>query len=456
MDGPIRTPIRSGFPGFKRGRLMAALLLVASVGANAVPSIAGWVALPNAPLATSSHQRFDDVCFFGPDSGWVVDGDGRIHRTTDGGQTWTLQATVPNYLRSVGFATPLKGWAGTLFGSPLLYATNDAGVTWTPVLNVPDPQPLGICGLSVVNASVAYGCGRFDGPPATMIKTINGGATWTSWDMGAYATSLIDCYFSDALHGFAVGGTGSPNFRHAVVLATSDGGLTWQTRYNSNRPGAEWCWKISFPTPSVGYVSIERQDNLAPRYVLKTSNGGQNWTEVPFVNGYDEEGIGFATPGHGWVGGWTGATYETNDDGASWHPAGFGLFVNRFRFLSPALGYAVGRTVYKYTSDPLDVVDDLRDEHSRTLTLSQNRPNPVTTFTRIPFTLGVEAHVRVTIADVQGRTLLTLFDGTRPAGRAELTWDLRDRNGNVVGTGVYWYRIETATQNATRKMLVVR
>ena len=69
-----------------------------------------------------------------PDSGWVVNGAGEIHRTTDGGETWTLQTTVSNYLRCVGFATPLKGWAGALYGSPLLYATGNAGVTWTPVL----------------------------------------------------------------------------------------------------------------------------------------------------------------------------------------------------------------------------------------------------------------------------------------------------------------------------------
>ena len=48
---------------------------------------------------------------------------------------------------------------------PVLYATHDAGATWTPVLDIPGPQPTGICGLSVVNDSVAYGCGRYDGPP---------------------------------------------------------------------------------------------------------------------------------------------------------------------------------------------------------------------------------------------------------------------------------------------------
>src|SRR5262245_5098776 len=337
-----------------RDGILAAILLAAL---SVSPAWAGWALLPNAPVAPPIYERHDDVCFVTPDSGWVVNGAGEIHRTIDGGQSWTLQATLPNYLRTVGFANSLKGWAGVLNAPPLLYATDDAGVTWTPVLNIPDPQPYGICGMWVVNDSVAYGCGRYDGPPAVMIKTVDGGATWTSRDMEPDATSLIDCFFFDANHGFAAGGIGSPLHRRAVVLSTDDGGVTWQTRYASNRPGAEWCWKISFPTPETGYVSIEREDQFAPRYVLQTTNGGLDWTEIPFVADFDEQGIGFATPGTGWVGGWTGITYETSDSGATWQPADFGLFVNRIRFLSPTLGYAVGQTVYKYTGDATSVND---------------------------------------------------------------------------------------------------
>ena len=443
-----------GRPMLRRNRALAAILTaVALLAWAAAPASAGWIQLPNGPLAPGGYERFDDVFFVSPDSGWVVDGLGEIYRTADGGQSWTLQANLHTYLRSVGFATRLKGWTGTLFGSPLLYATSDAGATWTPVLNIPDPQPAGICGLSVVDDSVAYGCGRYDGPPAVMIKTADGGATWTSHDMEPYATSLIDCYFFDRNHGFAVGGTGSPFQRRAVVLSTDDGGATWQTRHTTNRPGAEWCWKISFPTPTVGYVAIEREDGEAASYVLKTTNGGLSWTELPFVDEYDEEGIGFATPSLGWLGGWSGPTYETDDGGASWHLAGFGFFVNRFRFLSPTLGYAVGQAVYKFTAPTTDVTAG--PLATPAVLLAQNRPNPIVASTRISFRLGAEAHARVTIHDLQGRALCTLLDGVRPAGPTELTWDARDRDGHRVGAGVYWCRIETPAGSATRKLLVV-
>jgi photosystem II stability/assembly factor-like uncharacterized protein len=428
------------------------MLAAASVASLAVPVRAGWVTLPNAPIAPATSARHDDLDFVGPDSGWVVNGGGEIHRTTDGGQSWTLQTTVSNYLRSVGFATPLKGWAGALFGSPLLYATVDAGVNWTPVTNIPDPQPTGICGLSVVNESVVYGCGRYDGPPAILIKTTDGGATWTSRDMDPYATSLIDVHFFDENNGLAVGGTGPFSMRQAVILSTSDGGATWQTRYSSNRPGAEWCWKISFVNRLMGFVSIERRDDLAPRYIAFTTDGGVTWGEIQFVADYDMQGIGFVTGLTGWVGGWSGPTYETTDGGASWHLAGFGFYLNRVRFLSPVLGYGVGQTVYKYTGDLTAVAEE---PVTQAPILTRGRPNPFSASTRIHFRLRGEERVRVAIYDVQGRRLLTLFDGVRPVGPNEVTWDARDREGNQVNAGVYWCRIETPTRREATKLVIV-
>ena len=69
-----------------------------------------------------------------------------------------------------------------------------------------------------------------------MMKTLDGGATWTAWSMSAHASILIDTYFVDALHGWVVGGKSSeptPTTRDKlkpVVLETTDGGATWANR----------------------------------------------------------------------------------------------------------------------------------------------------------------------------------------------------------------------------------
>ena len=98
-----------------------------------------------------------------------------------------------------------------------------------------------------------------------------------------------------------------------------------------------------------GYVSIEKFSG-GSTYYLKTTDGGVTWSDQLFQNfQYDIQGIGFLTQSKGWLGGWGGNTYETTDGGASWHLAGFGYIVNRFRFLNQYLAYAVGQTVYKYS-----------------------------------------------------------------------------------------------------------
>ena len=105
--------------GARRGcRLVAMILAAASMAFLAAPVRAGWVTLPNAPIAPAGYGRHDDLFFASPDSGWVVNGAGEIHRTTDGGQSWTLQTTVSNYLRCVGFATSVERMGGRALRLP--------------------------------------------------------------------------------------------------------------------------------------------------------------------------------------------------------------------------------------------------------------------------------------------------------------------------------------------------
>ena len=316
-----------------------------------------WRVLPNSPVP-EWYARHDDCYFVNPRLGWVVNGGGNIYRTTDGGETWEHQFQVPSYLRSVGFSDSLHGWVGTLDGEHPLYRTTDSGVTWAEVWNIPEPRPAGVCGLWVVNQSVIYGSGKYT-EPARMIKSTDGGGTWASLDLSPYAATLIDCYFPTADSGFVVGGRGrficgscSGDSISAVILFTSDGGTTWQTRWQGRRRN-EWGWKISFPSRKVGYVSLEREVDSA--FFVKTTDGGVTWTDKLFApGGYDEEGIGFLTSTVGWLGGWGGLTYKTTDGGDSWQvdsTVESWYYSNRFRFLSDTLAYAVGRRVYKYSRE---------------------------------------------------------------------------------------------------------
>ena len=173
-----------------------------------------------------------------------------------------------------------------------------------------------------------------------------------------------------------------------------------------------------------------------------------------FRDNYIVQGIGFVTPSLGWTGGPTGPTYESTDGGASWHLAGFGVHLNRFRFLGQGVGYAVGQGAYKYTSST--GVALATPQSPPEILLAQNHPNPFRGVTAINFALSSAADVKLTILDVQGRMICTLLDSHRPPGKHELLWRAKDGGGHPVSAGIYCYCLETGHHVEVKKLLVLR
>ncbi|NOT32946.1 MAG: T9SS type A sorting domain-containing protein [Candidatus Eisenbacteria bacterium] len=86
--------------------------------------------------------------------------------------------------------------------------------------------------------------------------------------------------------------------------------------------------------------------------------------------------------------------------------------------------------------------------------LAAPSPNPTRETSRIAFALPTAGRVRLAVYDVQGREVAQLADGLLAAGRHEMTWNGRDRDGRATRAGVYFYRLETGgrimTQRAVR------
>ena len=426
------------------------ILLLQNETVNAQPR---WRTLPNAPVVSGS--RFDDVSFVNPSIGWIVGEE--IYRTTDGGSSWQFQHELPTGFRSVGFADSLVGWVGALSSdtTKILYSTTDGGQT-LEIVNIKGPTGHGICGICVASDSVVYGVGSVN-RPARFMKTTNRGSSWIAVDMSQYASQLLDCYFPTVDTGFAVGGIDLFPDEKTVVLFTSDGGTTWETRYTGASTGQHG-WKISFPTSDIGYVSVEGGGFGEPSTFLKTTDGGLTWQEQQFLNfPYTEQGVGFATENLGWLGGWSGPTYETTDGGDSWNLAGFGMWINRFLFLSDTLGYAVGQTVYKYSTDSVSVdVPTSPQEIPSRYTLSQNYPNPFNPITTIRYSLPLPSVVRISIYDVLGMEVTTLLVSKQSAGYHAVRWNGKDDSGKNLPSGVYFYRLEANGYTAMSKMTILR
>ena len=436
------------------------LLLVFLIAGPAIApaaQTADWQVLPESPFA---GYRWEDASFLNPQTGWIVEGGGSVYRTLDAGASWEERSNVPGYLRTAVFTSASHGWVGVLFHATRLYETSDAGATMVDVTSRIAPAiPGGICGMWAVNADTLVGAGQWSGP-AYIVRTVDGGATWQSANMSALAGSLVDVVFLDDLRGFAVGGTAGAVFGgRAVVLATEDGGATWTSRYVGPEPPAgvgEWAWKITFPTPLVGYVSVERTEP-APGVgrLLKTTDGGITWTvlDVPGVGSM--QGAGFLTDMRGWVSG-RGEAAETRDGGLTWTPtSSIDGSVNRFEFFGDSLGFAMGQRVYAIDTRPVTPSSD-PGAPALASSLDALWPNPSMGVTRVRFSVTSAGPVNLAVFDALGRRVATLADVGLQAGAHEVEWDGRTEAGAPAAAGVYHVRLAAGGNVATRTVAVVR
>lgn len=320
-----------------------------------------------------------------------------------------------------------------------------------------------------MNDSIVYGVGRVRGP-ARFIRSFDGGNTWQVRDMSSYASGLMDLYFWNADSGFAVGHTGPLNeTSYGRILFTSDRGTTWTIRYTTSRIG-EWCWKITFPSRTVGYSSLQRNSG-SPTYFLKTTDGGVTWQDkLLTTNNYYVQGIGFASETRGWVGGNSSSTsLGTTNGGNTWFIDTIGYRLNRFRLLNDTLGYASGAGVFKYSIAAVTrVAETAAPETPTSFVLLNAFPNPFNPQTTIEYSLAsgeedpaTPMYLQLKAFDVLGREVAVLLNELKHSGTYRLQFD-----GRNLASGIYILRLAATTYDnapilkgnyvATKKLLLLR
>jgi len=160
---------------------------------------------------------------------------GHIVVTADGGQTWT-QARVPvsSDLTAVWFASATHGWVVGHDG--VVLATTDGGATWTKQL---DGRIVNDLVLKDIQAKLAAS------PDSEELKALATEAE-RNVQMGA-DKPFLDVWFENETSGFVVGG-------YNLILATTDGGQTWQSWFDRvPNPGFMSLYSIR---PAVGGVFV--------------------------------------------------------------------------------------------------------------------------------------------------------------------------------------------------------
>ena len=95
-------------------------------------------------------------------------------------------------------------------------------------------------------------------------------------------------------------------------------------------------------------------------------------------------------------------------------------------------------------------------EPSPILLSTFNKPNPFNPETEIRFQTSKPATVKINIYNTLGEYVSTLFDGFQDTGDHTIHWDGRDKVGNTVSSGTYFFVITSGEEKISKKMLLIR
>jgi photosystem II stability/assembly factor-like uncharacterized protein len=260
-----------------------------------------------------------------------------VFRSTDNGQTWVK--VLNEIVHSVAFHSATQGIAVGLG----IWRTSDAGQTWN-VVQAPGSVQL----YRIVSPApdVYVAIGSMPGTPAVIMRSVDGGQTWTSL-LPNTTEQLADIAFGSASVGAIVTGFGKvlrttdggatwtapstitpyglgtvafadPNTVIAIsprgaVFRSTDGGLTWSAGDDLGYAGVRFLFRLRFRSSSEGYAVGSYGQ------VWRTDDAGQSWTLM--AGGSDLENF-YAIRFRGGVGLAAGSAgvWETQDGGVSWTP----------------------------------------------------------------------------------------------------------------------------------------
>jgi photosystem II stability/assembly factor-like uncharacterized protein len=231
----------------------------------------------------------------------------RIYFTADGGRTWSRQFTN---LDSLAFYDCFAFWdrnraiamSDAVRGTfPVLRMTD--GHTWTNIgARLPaageGEGAFAASGTCVATHGTSLGwIATGAGPASRVLATADGGETWN-----AYATPIVQGHssagaftiaFRDGRNGFLGGGSLNPGDSLADnVAVTSDGGKTWSLRTRSPFAGAIYG---SSYVPGAGPTVVI----TGPAGAAWSANEGTSWTLIAEAKDY--WAVAFASPKAGWL-----------------------------------------------------------------------------------------------------------------------------------------------------------
>jgi subtilisin-like proprotein convertase family protein len=107
-------------------------------------------------------------------------------------------------------------------------------------------------------------------------------------------------------------------------------------------------------------------------------------------------------------------------------------------------------------STPGAADDEVLPAGVRHFALTGSYPNPFNSSTRIHYVAPRTGPVALSLYNVLGQKIVTLFNGSVAAGSHHVMWDGRDGAGRDAATGLYIVRLVAPGETSTGKVVLVR
>ncbi|MFQ5770321.1 MAG: FlgD immunoglobulin-like domain containing protein, partial [bacterium] len=93
-----------------------------------------------------------------------------------------------------------------------------------------------------------------------------------------------------------------------------------------------------------------------------------------------------------------------------------------------------------------------------TFRLHSNYPNPFNPHTSIPFEIGDRraVNVQLSVYNILGQKVAILLNEQLLPGKYEVTWNARDQSGDMVPSGLYFYKMQAGAFREVGNMILVK
>jgi hypothetical protein len=134
--------------------------------------------------------------------------------------------------------------------------------------------------------------------------------------------------------------------------------------------------------------------------------------------------------------------------------SGTGAYTSQFTSRPYTIARAGITSLGSFAVGKFDIITsvDKADQVPHVFMLSQNYPNPFNPTTTIKFTVPKDGMATLTVYNLLGQKVATLFDGMAQAGH----YILATFNGSRFASGVYFYRLQYNGKSLVQRMLMTK